>query len=429
MMDVLIIKALRAILPLATTIITPKQSPAPKPNVTTYIPSPFVPDRITRKEQRRRLRADIYWPSGQPDDVALPIIINLHGSGFCFHTHGDDARFCSYAARTLPAIVIDVDYSHAPEHPWPAAVEDVDSAIQFARHFANQNRKQRRRHGAVGATGVKEWAWDANRIALVGFSSGGNLALIASTRPEVHGGVQAVVAFYPSTNLDEDPYAKPQLTPMKGAAGGKLPPWLRKILYRCYVPLDKVKDRTQPLISPFFADPSTFPASVTIITAEQDSLAREGRKLADKLETSSVFKGSITHWEAQGQGHNWDKMTKKGTYPEQLKDEAYALTIRRIRSAFAQVAIGYEDLREADDEEGEEDDEDQDDEQSEEARPPTVATTRATSRLAALSDGADSRSRSSFNTATTAGGTDSFSRPATLKSPLNFDLGFAFESA
>uniref|UniRef100_V5GUS7 Alpha/beta hydrolase fold-3 domain-containing protein n=1 Tax=Kalmanozyma brasiliensis (strain GHG001) TaxID=1365824 RepID=V5GUS7_KALBG len=318
MLDALIIKAIRAILPLATPLITPKQSPAPKPNVTTYIPSPFVPGKITRKEQRRRLKTDIYWPSGSPTDTSLPIVINFHGSGFCFHTHGDDSRFCSYAARTLPAIVIDVDYSHAPENPWPAAVEDVDSAIQFAKHFARENRRQ----SLQGATGHKEWDWDANRVALVGFSSGGNLALIGSTRAEVHGGVQAVVAFYPSTNLDEDPYAKPQLGPMKGAAGGKLPPWLRKILYHCYVPIETVKDRKQPLISPLYADPGSYPLSVTIITAEQDSLAREGRKLADKLLNTSKFKGSITHWEAPGQGHNWDKMTKKGSEPARLKDEA-----------------------------------------------------------------------------------------------------------
>ncbi|SNX81327.1 uncharacterized protein MEPE_00032 [Melanopsichium pennsylvanicum] len=412
MMDMLIIKALRAILPLATSLITPKQSPAPQPNVTTYIPSPFVPGKIIRKEQRRRLKADIYWPSGQPDDVALPIVISLHGSGFCFHTHGDDARFCAYAARTLPAIVIDVDYSHAPEHPWPAAVEDVDSAIQFAKHFARENGKQRRRHGAGGATGEKEWLWDSNRIALVGFSSGGNLALIGATKSEFHGGVSSVVAFYPSTNLDEDPYAKPQLKPLKDAAGGTLPPWLRKILYQCYVPIDKVKDRKQPLISPLYADPASFPPSVTIITAELDSLAREGRKLADKLDSSANFKGSVLHWEAQGQGHNWDKMTQHGSNNEKLKDEAYLLAIRRIRDSFANVAIGYDDPRqrldEADEDDEEEGDEDQDGQQVY-----RIADSRADT-LGILSDGTETRS--SFNTTPRMAARDSTSRSATLKS-------------
>ena len=418
MLDALIIQALRAILPLATSILTPKQSAAPKPNVTTYIPSPFVPGKIPRKEQRRRLKADIYWPSGAPDDVALPIVINLHGSGFCFHTHGDDARFCSYVARTLPAIVIDVDYSHAPEHPWPAAVEDVDSAILFAKHFARENRKQRRRHGAVGATGHKEWLWDPHRVALVGFSSGGNLALIGATRSEFHGGVQSAVAFYPSTNLDEDPYAKPQLKPVQGAAGGTLPPWLRKILYRCYVPIESVKDRKQPLISPLFADPASFPPSVTILTAEQDSLAREGRKLADRLQDSPAYQGSILHWEAQGQGHNWDKMTQQGSQPEKLKDEAYALTVRRMRDAFASIAIGYDDPRERLDEEDEDEDGESDGGEEEGSRQPTAdAAARSASRIGAFSDGGETRSRSSFNTSPTTAARDSLSRPATLKSP------------
>jgi len=416
MLDVVIVKAIRAILPLALPLLTPKQPPSPKPNVTTYIPSPFVPGKITRKEQRRRLKADIYWPSGQPDDVALPIVINLHGSGFCLHTFGDDARFCSYVARTLPAIVVDVDYSHAPEHPWPAAVEDVDSAVQFVKHFAVENRKQRRRHGALGATGYKEWVWDPNRVALVGFSSGANLALIGATRSEIHGGVQSAVAFYPSTNLDEDPYSKPQLKPVKGAAGSTLPPWLRKMLYQCYVPLDKVKDRKQPFISPLFADPDSFPASVTVLTAEQDSLAREGRKLADKLDSSPTYKGSVLHWEARGQGHNWDKMTKEGSQPAKLKDEAYALAVRRIRDAFASIAIGYDDPRERLDEADEDQDADSDIE-------PTGNGASRLSGSGRRSDGADwanqtpSRSRTSFNTATTMAPRDSLSRPGTLKSP------------
>lgn len=418
MLDALLIKTLRAILPLATPIITPKQPPAPKPNVTTYITSPFVPNKVTSREQRRRLKADIYWPSGQPDDVALPVVISLHGSGFCFHTHGDDARFCSQAARSLPAIVIDVDYSHAPENPWPAAVEDVDSAIQFVKHFANENRKQRRRHGAVGATGQKEWLWDPHRIALVGFSSGGNLALIGSSRSELHGGVQSVVAFYPSTNLAEDPYAKPQLKPIKGAAGGALPPWLRKALYHCYVPTAKVNDRKQPAISPLFADSASFPASVTIITAEQDSLAREGRRFADKLDSDSSYKGSIVHWEARGQGHNWDKMTKQGSPPAKLKDEAYTLTIRRIREAFASVAIGYDDPRERLDEQ----DDDEETSETEDSVRPNGAN-RSFSRPGRRSDGSEwtnqapLRSRTSFNTATTAVPRDSLSKQNTLKSP------------
>lgn len=401
MLDTFTVKALRVILPLATSIITPKQPPAPNPDFSTFIPSPFVPGKITQKTQRRRLKADIYFPSGQPDDVAIPIVINLHGSGFCFHTHRDDARYCSYLARSLPAVVIDVDYSHAPENPWPAAVEDVDSAVQWAKHFATENCKQRRRHGAVGATGQKEWLWDANRVALVGFSSGGNLSLIGATRSEAHGGVQAAVAFYPSTNLDEDPYAKPQLKPVKGAAGGTLPPWLRKILYQCYVPIDKVKDRKQPLISPLYAEPSSFPASVTIITCEMDSLAREGRKLAERLESSPEFKGSVVHWEAPGQGHNWDKMTKEGSEPAKMKDEAYHLSVKRIRDAFASIGIGYDDPRELLEEA---DDDDEDDDEDDEAVTTGVAgssTNHSRVRLADSASQTPSRSRSSLNTSTT----------------------------
>lgn len=334
-MDALLIKVLRLLVPVAQKVLTPSQTKPPKPNTTTYIPSPFVPGKITRKTQRRRLKTEIYTPSSEPHDTALPVIINLHGSGFCLPNLGEDAAFCAYLARSLPAIVLDVDYSHAPDHPWPAAVEDVDSAIMFVRHFAAEGKKQRKRHGAIGATGQKEWLWDQDRIAVTGFSSGGNLALIAGTRSANHGGVQAVVAFYPSTNLAEDAYDKPQLRPLKGSAGSVLPPWLRKSLYNCYVPMNVVKDRKQPYISPLYADPAAFVPSVTVLTAEQDSLAREGSQLVERLQSSDAFKGTLVHWEAKGQGHNWDKMTKKGTAPAKMKDEAYAMVAKRLREAFS----------------------------------------------------------------------------------------------
>ncbi|PWZ03057.1 alpha/beta-hydrolase [Testicularia cyperi] len=347
MLDAVVIKMLRLLLPLATSVMTPSQPTAPPtPSTTTYIPSPFVPGKITRKTQRRRLKTDIYVPSASPQDLALPVVINLHGSGFCFPEHGSDARFCALLSKSLPAIVLDVDYSHAPEHPWPAAVEDIDSAIMFVKHFAEQGRKQRKRHGTIGATGQKEWLWDANRIAITGFSSGGNLALIAGTRADHHGGVQAVAGFYPSTNLAEDAYAKPQLKPLKDAAGGTLPPWLRRMLYECYVPLSVVKDRAQPLISPLYAKPSSFPSSVTILTAEQDSLCREGTQMVERLQQSGEYHGSVLLWEAKGQGHNWDKMTKPGSKPAKMRDEAYQLVVKRIRDAFAAVGIGWEDHHE-----------------------------------------------------------------------------------
>ena len=141
------------------------------------------------------------------------------------------------------------------------------------------------------------------------------------------------------TNLSESPWDKPALSPDRGAgaAGGTLPPWLRYMLYDCYVPVSS-QDRTNPSISPLFAPADSFPPSVTVITCEKDALAREAAALVLKLRDSHVYAGDALLWTAKGQGHNWDKMTKPGTDAAWLKDEAYRLTVRRIRAAFARVS-------------------------------------------------------------------------------------------
>ncbi|EPQ31900.1 uncharacterized protein PFL1_00099 [Pseudozyma flocculosa PF-1] len=407
-LNVVGIKLVRRIVPLAQKVLTPKQPPPPKPSTTAYIPSPAIQPssngdggknqtesstaagepqpsspsspsgsggKSSAQKPRRHLKADIYLPatsdaaSSPPRNAVLPIVINLHGSGFCFHAHGEDARFCSQLATSLPAVVIDVDYSHAPEHPWPAAVEDVDATIAWARTFAREGRKSRQKFGG----GDVEWEWDERRIALTGFSSGANLALIGGTRKPHNGGVQAVVAFYPSTNLAESPWDKPQLAPEAGAAGGVMPPWLRYMLYECYVPAHLAPDRKDPNISPLYAAPSSFPPSVTIINCERDSLAREAAQLAERLHKACTggdgdrdrdgdgdgdrYDGDVTLWTAQGQGHNWDKMTKQDSEPAKMRDEAYRLAVRRIRDAFALVAVGADEMRDDDDDDDDDDDE------------------------------------------------------------------------
>jgi acetyl esterase/lipase len=106
-----------------------------------------------------------------------------------------------------------------------------------------------------------------------------------------------------------------------------MPAFFRRFLYACYLPSsivsssakedqnpdhisqEKSKDatykptRTHPRISPLYARPEDFPRSTTIITCERDSLAREGIKLARKLQEADDRLGlDVVHWDAPGQG-------------------------------------------------------------------------------------------------------------------------------
>lgn len=87
-----------------------------------------------------------------------PVLINFHGGGFTIGTSADDARWAHTVVHECHAVVISVEYRLAPEHPFPTAVEDgVDAVLWVARHSP-------------------ELGLDADKIALSGFSSGGNMA-------------------------------------------------------------------------------------------------------------------------------------------------------------------------------------------------------------------------------------------------------------
>ena len=114
----------------------------------------------------------LYTPDG-----AEGVVVFLHGGGFVFgdvDTH--DAQSRRIANRTGLA-VLTVDYRRPPEHPFPAAPQDVDRAVAWLRTDG-------------GALGLR-----SDRLVALGDSAGGNLALVAALRnPDVFA---ALVLVYP----------------------------------------------------------------------------------------------------------------------------------------------------------------------------------------------------------------------------------------
>jgi acetyl esterase len=117
-------------------------------------------------------------------DAAAPLIVFYHGGGFALgdlDTHDEPCRaLCRYAE----AHVLSIDYRRAPEHLFPAPVEDAHAALRWAQQHANQ----------LGA--------DPNRIAVAGDSAGGNLATVACLLAAQAGDPvpQLQLLFYPCTD-------------------------------------------------------------------------------------------------------------------------------------------------------------------------------------------------------------------------------------
>jgi acetyl esterase len=98
---------------------------------------------------------------GQPGSEA-PIVVYLHGGGWVVGGLEMNDGLCRRFASDLECVVVSVDYRLAPEHRYPAALEDVLEAIEWARGSAAQ------------------WGGDPDNVSVAGTSAGGNLAAAAA---------------------------------------------------------------------------------------------------------------------------------------------------------------------------------------------------------------------------------------------------------
>lgn len=126
----------------------------------------------------------VYWP--EDVDGTPPVLVFLHGGGWVvgdLDTYDTTAR---QHAAGAGAVVVSVDYRLAPEHPFPAAVDDCWAATQWVAAHADE----------LGA--------DGSRLAVAGDSAGGNLAAVIAQLARDAGGpaIAHQLLWYPATTWD-----------------------------------------------------------------------------------------------------------------------------------------------------------------------------------------------------------------------------------
>ncbi|HWH32631.1 MAG TPA: alpha/beta hydrolase, partial [Egibacteraceae bacterium] len=172
------------------------------------------------------------------------------------------ARMLANRAR---AVVVSVGYRLAPEHPYPAALEDALAAVTWAADEAD----------ALGA--------DGGRLAVAGDSSGGNLAAAACLWARDHGGptIAAQCLVYPVTDLEPDDGSWREFGQGANLDAGDME-W-----FNANYAADP-RRRAEPYASPLRApDLSGLPPAI-VATASHDILRDQGEAYARRLEGAGV---------------------------------------------------------------------------------------------------------------------------------------------
>jgi acetyl esterase len=203
-----------------------------------------------------------YLPAGTRP---LPVLVYLFGGGWVLGSLDNVDAVCRTLANTIPCAVVSVAYRRAPEHRFPAALEDSYAATAWLAEHAGS-------HGL-----------DSSRVAVGGASAGGNLAAAVALLARRRGGPRLAfqLLVYPLLDRNADTPAR-RAPPEDPFFGPDDVAW-------CWSQyLAVTSDGDSPLASPLREpDLSRLPPAL-VVTAELDPLRDEGALYADRLQDAGV---------------------------------------------------------------------------------------------------------------------------------------------
>jgi acetyl esterase len=218
----------------------------------------------------------LYRPSA---GGTLPVLVFFHGGGWVVGDIETHDTICRHLANRAECVVVSVDYRLAPEHKFPAAVEDCLAASAWVADNA----------ATIGV--------DAERLAVGGDSAGGNLAAVVSLMARDLGAprISYQLLIYPATDaaMRHDSVAR-------FAEGHVLTRSTMRWFYEQYLrePDDAADWRVSPLVAPELAGlPPAF-----VLTAGYDPLCDEGDAYAERLAAAGV---AVEHRRFPGQIHGF----------------------------------------------------------------------------------------------------------------------------
>lgn len=197
-------------------------------------------------------------------DEKLPVLVQFHGGGWVIGDLESHDNMCRYFANEADVIVVAVDYRLAPEHRFPAGIEDAITAAEWV-------------HANAASFGG-----DNTKMAVTGDSAGGNMAAVVAQ--QLRDKVAFQLLIYPVTDFSDRPY------PSREKFGGgeyflssEDMSWFGGHLFG-----DNGDAAADVKASPMAADDLSGLAPALTVTAGFDPLRDEGKAYADALAAAGV---------------------------------------------------------------------------------------------------------------------------------------------
>lgn len=207
------------------------------------------------------LKARVYRPENRNPS---PTLVFFHGGGFVIGNLDTHDNMCRDLCRGLQAVVVSVDYRLAPEHPFPAAVEDAIAATRWVIAHATR----------LGGTEL---------VAVAGDSAGGNLAAVVAQQLHAKGITLAgQFLIYPA--VDHMGVEYPSLE--ENRKGYFLELDSLRWFFEQYASL--CKDVTDPRLAPIHAPSLSGLPPALIVTAEFDPLRDAAHAYGKALQAAGV---------------------------------------------------------------------------------------------------------------------------------------------
>lgn len=330
-------------------------------------PQPFVLNLSSRGGYR--IPVYVFVPASlTPEQAAsLPVVIDFHGGGFFLGSCLEQAPFCAKLARELSCVALTVDYRMGPVDRFPAAIEDAEDVLDAVLDSSKpayaelrmaiaervlQNARdaaKAKKQPPSSAPSTVAVDLDTHRIAVSGFSSGGNLALNTalsinppqigspwpSRFPRDHPSRIPLLLYYPS--FDSRLLPSERTKPPNLLVSGSFWTDVNDVLQPTYLPRGRAHE---PRASPGLADIADGglhdKARMLLVLPELDTLAEQSETWVGKVLRAGRAK-DLRVERFPGLKHGWTQMPESwlGEEERRSRREIFEETVEFVRDAWA----------------------------------------------------------------------------------------------